>query len=107
MIFSGVKMQRNPLLCILFDFDPSMTCHRALQTPKNNHSRRISRMDQSEAPAARRTQKSPNQRVRRPRAARACDLCRVKKNKCDELYPCGYCKGRSLIAPLSMCPTRN
>jgi hypothetical protein len=34
-------------------------------------------------------------KVRRPRAARACDLCRAKKNKCDELYPCTYCKGKS------------
>ncbi|PNH44394.1 hypothetical protein VD0004_g3306 [Verticillium dahliae] len=32
----------------------------------------------------------------RPRAARACDACRTKKNKCDELYPCTYCKNRKL-----------
>lgn len=36
-----------------------------------------------------------NQRQRRPRAARACDLCRMKKNKCDESYPCSYCKSRN------------
>lgn len=35
-------------------------------------------------------------RVRRPRAARACDLCRAKKNKCDELSPCSYCRARDL-----------
>jgi hypothetical protein len=34
-------------------------------------------------------------RTRRPRAARACDLCRAKKNKCDESYPCTYCKNRN------------
>ncbi|KAG7151694.1 putative transcriptional regulatory protein C3C7.04 like [Verticillium longisporum] len=35
-------------------------------------------------------------KARRPRAARACDACRTKKNKCDELYPCTYCKNRKL-----------
>ncbi|KAI3391428.1 hypothetical protein diail_7379 [Diaporthe ilicicola] len=35
-------------------------------------------------------------KVRRPRAARACNLCRLKKNKCDELYPCTYCKNRNV-----------
>lgn len=35
------------------------------------------------------------QRTRRPRAARACDLCRAKKNKCDESYPCTFCKNRN------------
>ncbi|KAH6856158.1 fungal-specific transcription factor domain-containing protein [Chaetomium sp. MPI-CAGE-AT-0009] len=34
-------------------------------------------------------------KVGRLRAARACDLCRTKKNKCDELYPCTYCKDRN------------
>lgn len=34
-------------------------------------------------------------RTRRPRAARACDLCRAKKNKCDESYPCTYCRNRN------------
>ncbi|KAH8891226.1 hypothetical protein GQ53DRAFT_648828 [Thozetella sp. PMI_491] len=29
---------------------------------------------------------------KRSRAAQACDLCRAKKNKCDELYPCTHCK---------------
>ncbi|OLN96829.1 putative transcriptional regulatory protein YJL206C-like protein 1 [Colletotrichum chlorophyti] len=39
-----------------------------------------------------RTTQNSGIKVRRPRAARACDLCRAKKNKCDELYPCTYCK---------------
>ncbi|KAM6529312.1 hypothetical protein FALCPG4_007453 [Fusarium falciforme] len=34
-------------------------------------------------------------RPKRLRAAQACDLCRVKKNKCDELYPCSHCKSRN------------
>ncbi len=41
-------------------------------------------------------------KVRRPRAARACDLCRIKKNKCDELYPCTYCKGDPVLPTLSL-----
>ena len=36
-------------------------------------------------------------RARRPRAARACELCRSKKNKCDELLPCTYCKSQCII----------
>lgn len=36
-------------------------------------------------------------KVRRPRAARACNLCRLKKNKCDELYPCTYCRSTSIL----------
>ncbi|KAL4870306.1 fungal-specific transcription factor domain-containing protein [Aspergillus spectabilis] len=31
-------------------------------------------------------------RSKRPRAAQACDRCRLKKYKCDELYPCSHCK---------------
>ncbi|KAI9374232.1 fungal-specific transcription factor domain-containing protein [Aspergillus egyptiacus] len=31
-------------------------------------------------------------RVKRPRAAQACERCRAKKYKCDELYPCAHCK---------------
>ncbi|KAI9037624.1 Zn(II)2Cys6 transcription factor [Aspergillus affinis] len=31
-------------------------------------------------------------RAKRPRAAQACDRCRLKKYKCDELYPCSHCK---------------
>ncbi|KAH0433878.1 hypothetical protein CcaCcLH18_05630 [Colletotrichum camelliae] len=48
-------------------------------------------MDSAEA---QRTTQNSGIKVRRPRAARACDLCRAKKNKCDELYPCTYCKNR-------------
>ena len=40
-------------------------------------------------PAARQT--------RRPRAARACDLCRAKKNKCNEEVPCSYCHSQSAL----------
>ncbi|TDZ32422.1 Zinc finger protein grt1 [Colletotrichum spinosum] len=46
------------------------------------------------AAEAQRTTQNSGIKVRRPRAARACDLCRAKKNKCDELYPCTYCKNR-------------
>ncbi|KAK9776256.1 putative Fungal-specific transcription factor domain-containing protein [Seiridium cardinale] len=35
-------------------------------------------------------------KVRRPRAARACDACRIKKNKCDDLYPCTYCRNHNI-----------
>lgn len=31
-------------------------------------------------------------KAKRPRAAQACDRCRVKKYKCDESYPCLHCK---------------
>ena len=31
-------------------------------------------------------------RAKRPRAAQACDRCRLKKYKCDEQYPCLHCK---------------
>ncbi|OBR04053.1 C6 transcription factor [Colletotrichum higginsianum IMI 349063] len=43
-----------------------------------------------------RTTQNSGIKVRRPRAARACDLCRAKKNKCDELYPCTYCKSQDM-----------
>lgn len=33
-------------------------------------------------------------RAKRPRAAQACDRCRLKKYKCDELYPCSHCKSK-------------
>lgn len=32
---------------------------------------------------------------KRPRAAQACERCRVKKYKCDESYPCAHCKSMS------------
>jgi Fungal Zn(2)-Cys(6) binuclear cluster domain. len=48
-----------------------------------------------EGPSNQRLARNPGQRARRPRAARACDYCRQKKYKCDELYPCSYCKGWS------------
>ncbi|GFF22927.1 quercetin 2,3-dioxygenase [Aspergillus udagawae] len=40
-------------------------------------------------------QRSPA-RPKRQRAAQACDRCRVKKYKCDELYPCAHCKKSEL-----------
>lgn len=60
-------------------------------------------MSQAAPPGSSHTQNSGH-KVRRPRAARACNLCRLKKNKCDELYPCTYC--RSMSSPcLSPCPS--
>ncbi|OGE47467.1 hypothetical protein PENARI_c043G10213 [Penicillium arizonense] len=32
--------------------------------------------------------------LKRLRAARACEMCRLKKNKCDELRPCTHCRNR-------------
>lgn len=29
---------------------------------------------------------------KRPRAAQACERCRVKKYKCNESYPCAHCE---------------
>lgn len=34
----------------------------------------------------------PPQKKKRPRAAQACDRCRAKKYKCDESFPCFYCR---------------
>ena len=33
---------------------------------------------------------------KRPRAARACDLCRTKKYRCDESEPCSHCRKQNL-----------
>ncbi|PKS06012.1 hypothetical protein jhhlp_007846 [Lomentospora prolificans] len=41
-------------------------------------------------------QQKPGYKARRPRAARACELCRAKKNKCDEQYPCSYCRTKNV-----------
>ncbi|CAG8024443.1 unnamed protein product [Penicillium salamii] len=38
-------------------------------------------------------------RAKRPRAAQACDRCRLKKYKCDEQYPCLHCKSKELRNP--------
>ncbi|KAH7159517.1 fungal-specific transcription factor domain-containing protein [Dactylonectria estremocensis] len=38
----------------------------------------------------------PRQKTRRPRAVLACELCRIKKNKCDEANPCSYCRQRNV-----------
>ena len=35
------------------------------------------------------------QKRKRPRAARACELCRTKKYRCDERDPCSRCKKRN------------
>lgn len=34
----------------------------------------------------------PEKKRKRPRAARACELCRTKKYRCDESYPCAHCR---------------
>ncbi|CAG8246300.1 unnamed protein product [Penicillium salamii] len=39
-------------------------------------------------------------RAKRPRAAQACDRCRLKKYKCDEQYPCLHCKRNVKAAAL-------
>jgi hypothetical protein len=43
---------------------------------------------------SRRSSATPPQRPKRQRAAQACDRCRLKKYKCDELYPCTHCKSK-------------
>ena len=35
---------------------------------------------------------------KRPRAAQACDRCRMKKYKCDESYPCLHCRSKFILA---------
>ncbi|KAH6683609.1 hypothetical protein F5X68DRAFT_171820 [Plectosphaerella plurivora] len=42
------------------------------------------------------TTRASAHKARRPRAARACDACRLKKNKCDELLPCTFCRNRRI-----------
>lgn len=47
-------------------------------------------------PDSRRTQhQQAPRKVRRQRAARACDRCRAKKYKCDEKMPCCHCASKS------------
>ncbi|KAI9172762.1 transcriptional regulatory protein [Paramyrothecium foliicola] len=47
-------------------------------------------------PTANRHSGISGSRVRKPRAARACDACRAKKNKCNDAYPCAYCRKHGL-----------
>lgn len=47
----------------------------------------------SESPAPAQTSE-PNRK--RPRAAQACDRCRAKKYKCDESFPCFFCRSKFL-----------
>lgn len=44
--------------------------------------------EEPELPAAR--------KFKKPRAARACELCRAKKYRCDEQDPCGRCRRRNI-----------
>lgn len=37
---------------------------------------------------------SPPRKLKRPRAAQACERCRLKKYKCDESIPCFHCKSK-------------
>ncbi|OQE37122.1 hypothetical protein PENCOP_c010G06173 [Penicillium coprophilum] len=37
-----------------------------------------------------------SKRIKRPRAAQACDRCRLKKYKCNDQYPCLHCKKSDL-----------
>ncbi|KAF2668886.1 Zn(II)2Cys6 transcription factor [Microthyrium microscopicum] len=41
-------------------------------------------------------EKSPPRKLKRPRAAQACERCRLKKYKCDESIPCFHCKKSNL-----------
>ena len=38
-------------------------------------------------------------KAKRPRAAQACERCRLKKYKCDESYPCSHCKSMHNFIP--------
>lgn len=54
-------------------------------------------MEHRSGPAAA-TRTAPDEAVckrpKRQRAAQACERCRFKKYKCDELYPCSRCKSK-------------
>ncbi|KAJ5155976.1 hypothetical protein N7492_008779, partial [Penicillium capsulatum] len=47
-------------------------------------------------PPARPVDEPAPKRSKRPRAAQACDRCRLKKYKCDEQYPCSHCNRHRL-----------
>lgn len=37
----------------------------------------------------------PRKKLKRPRAAQACDACRARKARCDGNYPCGLCESET------------
>lgn len=40
---------------------------------------------------------SNSRKLKRPRAAQACERCRLKKYKCDEHIPCFNCKSEATV----------
>lgn len=65
-----------------------------LAHPKTPYGHGVERGTDMESTGSTGHAQNSGHKVRRPRAARACNLCRLKKNKCDELYPCTYCRSK-------------
>ncbi|KAL4808583.1 fungal-specific transcription factor domain-containing protein [Aspergillus unguis] len=47
-----------------------------------------------------------SQRPKRPRALQACEVCRTRKNRCDEQQPCTYCLEHQLECKYSRLPAK-
>lgn len=42
---------------------------------------------------------------KRPRALQACEVCRMRKNRCSERQPCTYCAGGFAVFDISISAT--
>lgn len=52
-------------------------------------------MQQQQTSDAPEVAEEPRKKLKRPRAAQACEACRSRKVKCDESYPCSLCQRKS------------
>ncbi|KIW74013.1 hypothetical protein PV04_02084 [Phialophora macrospora] len=68
---------------------PPEALHSPQQPPPNSDERGSDRAQAVPPP------RLAGSKRRRPRAARACEFCRAKKHRCDELLPCSRCRKRN------------